>query len=234
MSSFLAIGLTLGAKASPTGLEYVFRMRIDQVFVGIPQRISFNATVHVQKFIDDKLIVQIKRSELSLDGDPESCPIWQVLANSNLEQRTIPFLVHLKNETMREFFVGADEKVGVINIKRLVLFYLGLGRQNTVKGITFENSLYGFCPITLASDIVSPTRIEELEDRWMDEELKAGQAPSINGRNVCRPTIQKSKAYAEFVKGVHSNECKIAPVAIVRSMFLSFLINAVIKTNMNK
>ena len=211
----IAIDLGLVANATSTGPEYVFRMRIDQVFVGIPQRISFNATVHVQKFIDDKLIVQIKESELSIDRDPETSPIWQILADSNLEQRRQPFLVHLKNETMREFFVGADEKFGVINIKRLAMFYLGLGRQNTVKGITYENSLYGFCPITLSSDILSPNRVEELEDRWIDEEVKAGQTPSINGRNSCRPTMQKSKAYAEFAKGVNSNECKIAPVAMV-------------------
>ena len=101
------------------------------------------------------------------------------------------------------------------------MFYLGLGRQNTVKGITYENSLYGFCPITLDSDILSPKRVQELEDRWIEEEVKAGQTPSINGRNSCRSTMQKSKAYAQFAKGVHVNECKIAPVAMVDFIHVS-------------
>lgn len=163
--------------------------------------ISFKATVHVQKFIDQTLRVQMNHPEFAENDHPFHTPPKIV------EKLTEPFLVLMKMGQMKSFYVGTDDSLPstlILNFKRLVLTHLGIGRQlEGSNGIRYENSIYGDCSISLNSSLLSNVKAKELEGNWITEEERDGLVPSLEGRHVCY--IQ---TYGEFYTKMNLNECK--------------------------
>ena len=109
---------------------------------------------------------------------------------------------------MPSFYVSPNQKFGVVNLKRLVLSYLGLGRQyENGQGKEYEDSLYGECPITRNRDILSAHTATALEERWVGEETNAGLIPSLEGSKACR-----LRKYAEFSTRTNLDKCINNPV----------------------
>ena len=202
---FSVIAHLRDGKTSPMGPEFIYRVRTYDVKMGVPEAISFKATVHVQQFIDQTLRVQIHRPELSVnDGSPDS--LIQLIPEFE-EKLTDPFLVLLKTGKMKSFYVGNDDSIYstiVLNFKRLVLSNLGIGRQSEDnRGIKYEDSIYGDCSISLNSSLLNNIVAKELEGKWIREEEMAGLEPSLEGKRACY--IQ---TYGEFYTKMNLNECK--------------------------
>ena len=183
------------------GPELTFRLRANDVRMGKLPPISFKATVHVQQFPDQSLRVQIHHPELSDNGHPIRTP------PQIAKKLTEPFLVLLKMGQMKSFYVGIDDSFDstmILNFKRLILSHLGISRQSEgSNGITYENSIYGDCSISLNSSLLNNVKAKELEGNWITEEERDGLVPSLEGRHVCY--IQ---TYGEFYTKMNLNECK--------------------------
>ena len=189
----------LGNSAILTSQEYQFRWQTGLANYGDTGNHRIEATVRVQVFNDQTLRIQIRPIEMLIDG------IGIFRFNYDLKEQLIDsFLVRLKKGQMNSFFVGKDEIPEIVDIKKKLLSILGVGRQlEDNKGVKYQDSNYGECPITPFSDQLKTTQISELEDSWTIEAQNAGLTPSLEGRSVCSQMM-----YAEFNAQMNLTNCK--------------------------
>ena len=169
--------------------------------MGELHHVAFKATVRVQKFSDESLRVQIQKPQLNIDGWPFD------FYSSLARQIKMPFLVHLKMGRMQSFYVAKDEWYLIVDLKRLVLSQLGIGRQSEdAHGLKKEDTIYGECTIGVSSSQLDSATSKVLEMAWIQAELNEGIPPSVGGRDAC--SDRNAGTYAEYETRMDLNKCK--------------------------